>query len=50
MICTLCLSTKHVAASCPYRPRWRDRAIAVVFCAVVTCGRIAQFLQARSLI
>lgn len=38
MRCTICHSDKHVAASCPLRPRFRDRVIALLAIAVLLCG------------
>lgn len=38
MICSICLSHKHVAASCPLRPRFLDKAIAIAALAFIVCG------------
>jgi len=35
VICSICLSHKHVAASCPLRPRFVDKAVAFVFAMTV---------------
>ena len=42
MICTICLSDKHVAASCPYRPRLRDVAICAVASLFILARRVAE--------
>lgn len=39
MLCTICgARDKHVAASCPYRPRLRDRVIALAAIVFIVCG------------
>lgn len=38
MLCSICLSTKHVAASCPLRPRPIDKVIAFVALVFILSG------------
>jgi hypothetical protein len=45
MLCTLCLSDKHVAASCPKRPRWFDRVLAMIAAIVIVGGWVVQTLR-----
>jgi hypothetical protein len=40
MICTICLSTKHVAASCPKRPGQARIALAVVATVFMLAGLV----------
>jgi hypothetical protein len=42
MVCTICSSLKHVAASCPYRPRPIDRVIATLAIVLLVWGWIGQ--------
>lgn len=44
MICTICLSHKHVAASCPMRPRPVDMLIGMVAIAGLLYGWFRQLL------
>lgn len=45
MLCTICDSDRHVAASCPHRPRWFDRLLAMLAAIAIIGGWAVQALR-----
>ena len=48
MLCTICMRDGHVAASCPDRPRFLDKAIAVLF--AISVVAVIRFSWLRNLV
>jgi hypothetical protein len=45
MQCSICLSEKHRAASCPQRPRWFDKVLAMVALGFILGAWVVQALR-----